>query len=40
MAVSIALLRALRFDVVRTVDHEIQPGVQPDMCEHGWERDD
>jgi len=27
-------------DVVRTVDHVIPPGVQPDMREHGWERDD
>ena len=29
-----------RVDVVRTVDHVIPPGVQPDMREHGWERDD
>lgn len=28
-----------RVDVVRTVDHAIAPGVQPDMREHGWERD-
>lgn len=25
---------------VRTVDHEIPPGVSPDMREHGYERDD
>ncbi len=25
---------------IRTVDHVIPPGVQPDMREHGWERDD
>ncbi len=29
----------VRTDVVRTVDHVIPPGVQPDMREHGWERD-
>ncbi len=29
-----------RTDTVRTVDHVIPPGVQPDMREHGWERDD
>lgn len=27
-------------DVVRTVDHEIPPGVWPDMREHGYDRDD
>ena len=27
-------------DEVRTVDHEIPPGVWPDMREHGYERDD
>jgi multimeric flavodoxin WrbA len=26
--------------VVKAVDHEIATGVQPDMTEHGWERDD
>ena len=30
----------VRTDVLRTVDHEIPPGVYPDMREHGWERDD
>ncbi|MGM0386007.1 MAG: flavodoxin family protein [Actinomycetota bacterium] len=42
MAISIDLMRALgvRVDVVRTVDHVIPPGVQPDMRKHGWERDD
>jgi multimeric flavodoxin WrbA len=24
---------------IRAVDHEIAPGVYPDMTEHGWERD-
>jgi multimeric flavodoxin WrbA len=30
----------VRAEVVRIVDHVIPPGVQPDMREHGWERDD
>jgi multimeric flavodoxin WrbA len=29
-----------RVDEIRTVDHEIPPGLWPDMREHGWERDD
>jgi multimeric flavodoxin WrbA len=27
-------------ELVRAVDHAIATGVQPDMTEHGWERDD
>ena len=27
-------------DEIRLVDHEVANGVQPDMTEHGWERDD
>jgi len=27
-------------DTIRTVDHTIPPGVQPDMREHGWQVDD
>lgn len=27
-------------DEIRAVDHDIRPGVQPDMSEHGWESDD
>ncbi|WP_369046667.1 flavodoxin family protein [Sinomonas sp. P10A9] len=27
-------------DEIRTVDHDIPPGVYPDMREHGWETDD
>jgi multimeric flavodoxin WrbA len=26
-------------EVIRTIDHEIASGVQPDMREHGWETD-
>ena len=42
LAISRHILDALgmRTDVLRTVDHEIPPGVYPDMREHGWERDD
>lgn len=28
-----------RVDEIRTVDHDIPPGVYPDMREHGWETD-
>jgi multimeric flavodoxin WrbA len=39
---SIALMRAngVAVDVVRAVDHELPPGVWPDMTEHGRERDE
>lgn len=30
----------VRVDTLRMIDHVIPPGVQPDMREHGWERDD
>lgn len=41
-SISIDLMRKLgvQVDLVRTVDHVIPPGVQRDMSEHGWERDD
>lgn len=39
---SIGLMRdvGVHVDVVRAVDHVVPPGVQPDMTEHGAERDD
>jgi multimeric flavodoxin WrbA len=39
---SIAIMRAqgVSVDVVRAVDHQLAPGVQPDMTEHGADRDD
>jgi multimeric flavodoxin WrbA len=39
---SIAIMRAQGIEVeeVRVADHEIPPGVQPDMTEYGFERDD
>ncbi len=42
MAVGAAIMRThgVHVDEIRAVDHEIAPGVQPDMTEHGWERDD
>ncbi len=37
-----AILEANRVsvEVIRAVDHDIAPGVYPDMTEHGFERDD
>ncbi len=42
MANSAAIMRAhgVTVDQVRAVDHVLAPGVQPDMTEHGAERDD
>lgn len=40
--VSAQLMRRLgvTVDIIRTIDHQIPPGVYPDMREHGWETDD
>ncbi|HCH35017.1 MAG: hypothetical protein UY35_C0008G0037 [Candidatus Saccharibacteria bacterium GW2011_GWC2_48_9] len=27
-------------EIIRTIDHDIATGVQPDMREHGWDRDE
>lgn len=42
MAVSGAIMRAhgVVVDEIRAVDHDIAPGVYPDMTQHGWTRDD
>lgn len=42
MAVSTAIMRrhGVSVDEIRAVDHDIAPGVHPDMTEEGWERDD
>jgi len=42
MAVSTDILRGQRVtvDEIRAVDHDIAPGVQPDMTQHGWPRDE
>jgi multimeric flavodoxin WrbA len=39
---SVAIMEAngVQVEVRRAVDFELPPGVQPDMREHGWERDD
>src|SRR5256885_8617251 len=39
---SIAIMErsGIAVEVVRAVDHEIATGVQPDMTEHGWARDE
>ena len=41
-AISIEIMRrnGMSVDLIRAVDHEIAPGVWPDMTEHGWERDE
>jgi multimeric flavodoxin WrbA len=38
---SIAIMErnGVSVEVVRAIDHDIATGVQPDMREHGWERD-
>jgi multimeric flavodoxin WrbA len=42
LAISTGLMErvGVRVDEIRTADHEIPPGVWPDMTEHGYERDD
>lgn len=42
MDVAIAIMQAqgVKVSVVRAADLDIPPGVQPDMTEHGWDRDE
>ncbi|MCA1783488.1 MAG: flavodoxin family protein [Dermatophilaceae bacterium] len=42
MEVSARIMRdnGVTVDEIRAVDHDIAPGVQPDMREHGWAADD
>jgi hypothetical protein len=42
MAVSTEIMRAngVAVEKIRAVDHDLAPGVQPDMTAHGWARDD
>jgi multimeric flavodoxin WrbA len=42
MAVSARIMRqqGVTVDEIRAVEHDIAPGVQPDMREHGWKSDD
>jgi multimeric flavodoxin WrbA len=41
MSVSAGIMRehGVGVDEIRAVDHDIAPGVQPDMREHGWDDD-
>src|ERR1017187_4949967 len=38
-AIDIMRLQGVTVDVVRAVDHDIAPGVWPDMTEHGYDVD-
>jgi multimeric flavodoxin WrbA len=42
MDVSTQIMRGngVTVDEIRVVDHDLAPGVQPDMREHGWQNDD
>ena len=39
-SIDIMRKQGVQVDVIRAVDHDIPPGVYPDMTEHGWERDE
>ncbi len=39
-SIAIMTRNGVGVEVIRAVDHEIATGVQADMTEHGWERDD
>ncbi len=40
--ISMEIMRrnGVEVELIRAIDHEIPPGVYPDMTEHGWDRDD
>ncbi|HXV70952.1 MAG TPA: flavodoxin family protein [Acidimicrobiia bacterium] len=42
MDISIEIMRrqGVSIDIMRAADHELPPGVWPDMTEHGWEVDE
>lgn len=40
IAIEIMRRNAVTVDVIRAVDHDIAPGVQPDMTAHGWDTDE
>jgi multimeric flavodoxin WrbA len=42
MDVSRAIMESqgVTVEIIRAADHELAPGVQPDMTRHGWSRDD
>ncbi|MHA7128820.1 flavodoxin family protein [Algoriphagus namhaensis] len=37
---SIMKKEGVETDEIRLVDHEVAPGIYPDMTEHGWEKDE
>ena len=37
---AIMMKHGVQVEVLRAVDHDIATGVQPDMTEHGWARDE
>ena len=37
---AIMMARGVRTDVIRAVDHDLAPGVYPDMTEHGFATDE
>ncbi len=40
IAVAVMEAQGVTTETIRAVDHDIPPGVWPDMTEHGWERDE
>ncbi len=42
MKVSMKIMKkeGVEVELIRFVDHQVAPGVYPDMTEHGWERDE
>jgi len=40
IATAIMQKNGVAVEVLRPIDHQIAMGVQPDMTEHGWDRDD
>lgn len=40
IAIEIMKRNGVQTDLVRVIDHEVPPGVYPDMTAHGFERDD
>ncbi|CAA9352326.1 MAG: BRAMP [uncultured Lysobacter sp.] len=40
VAAGVMRANGVQFEIVRPVDLDLAPGVQPDMTEHGFERDD
>ncbi|MFP3881487.1 MAG: flavodoxin family protein [Actinomycetota bacterium] len=40
LSIEIMKRQGVEVDTLRAVDHDIAPGIWPDMSEHGWESDD